>query len=155
MCKWGTSTVLTITVPAYLSSTGQDKIKSIGVDSCIAPLVEALNVAGILTDASCCGHGNRPGSIILADGRELIISPSREATIEMEKNYPDIHGVHRFWDKGEGDDVKVSFTVSAGEETPSVKLLLREPERCSKCGGVFLSIYPLKECNEHEALEEI
>ena len=42
-------------------------------DPCIAPLVKALNEGGIATVASCCGHGERNGSICLADGRELLI----------------------------------------------------------------------------------
>lgn len=45
------------------------------VDACIVPLVKALNTAGIFTDASCCGHGNRPGTIFLMDGRMLLIFP--------------------------------------------------------------------------------
>jgi hypothetical protein len=36
-------------------------------DPCIEPLVRALNDAGIATRASCCGHGHRPGNIVLAD----------------------------------------------------------------------------------------
>lgn len=45
-----------------------------GIDACIAPLVEALNAAGFPTVASCCGHGHRPGSIVLEDGREVVIA---------------------------------------------------------------------------------
>lgn len=43
------------------------------IDACIAPLVKILNDAGVATVASCCGHGKRPGNIILRDGRELFI----------------------------------------------------------------------------------
>lgn len=46
---------------------------SVWCDPCIAPLVSALIAAGIRTIASCCGHGNQPGIISLADGRELVI----------------------------------------------------------------------------------
>lgn len=42
-------------------------------DPCIAPIVKALNDAGICTRASCCGHGRQDGSVILRDGRELVI----------------------------------------------------------------------------------
>lgn len=42
------------------------------IDFCIADLVAALNAANITTAASCCGHG-KEGSIMLTDGRELII----------------------------------------------------------------------------------
>ncbi len=44
-----------------------------GIDPCIAPLIKALNDAGVETIASCGGHGRRPGNIGLADGRELIV----------------------------------------------------------------------------------
>ena len=45
----------------------------VGVDMCIAKIVAALNAGGIETVASCCGHGEQLGSIILDDGRELVI----------------------------------------------------------------------------------
>lgn len=43
------------------------------VDWCIHRIVAALNAGGVGTVASCCGHGSRDGTIVLADGRELII----------------------------------------------------------------------------------
>jgi hypothetical protein len=43
------------------------------IDLCIADIVAALNAAGIKTVASCCGHGQISGSVVLEDGRELII----------------------------------------------------------------------------------
>lgn len=46
---------------------------TVGVDACIADIVQALNDAGIETAGCCCGHGNGDGSIILGDGRVLII----------------------------------------------------------------------------------
>lgn len=51
------------------------------VDFCIADIVAALNAANIKTEASCCGHGKFDGSIVLADGRDLVIRPFDE------KNY--------------------------------------------------------------------
>ena len=72
-------------MPAHLSHTGKERIKMAGVDSCIAPIVKVFNDNGILTDASCCGHGKMFGSIILADGREILISPNRETTLKAEK----------------------------------------------------------------------
>lgn len=54
-------------------------------DPCLAPLVKALNDGGLPTVASCCGHGKRDGSVVLADGRELVIrefvpfGPERDA----------------------------------------------------------------------------
>jgi len=46
------------------------------IDSCIAPLVKALNDAGIYTASCCCGHGEELGHIWLHDARVLVIMPS-------------------------------------------------------------------------------
>jgi len=73
MCEWGNEILMTVTVPAHLSSTGNDKQKQVGIDACIAPIVQALIDAGIPTASSCCGHGKEPGCILLCDGRKLII----------------------------------------------------------------------------------
>jgi len=40
----------------------------------IVDLVKALNDGGVPTIASCSGHGERNGNIMLKDGRELIIA---------------------------------------------------------------------------------
>lgn len=34
-------------------------------------------------------------------------------------------------------------------------VLLREPERCLECAKVYISLYPLKSCRDHEGLDEI
>jgi hypothetical protein len=49
----------------------------VGVDGCIAPLVQVLNDNGFPTAASCCGHGTLPATIPLADDRWLILSADR------------------------------------------------------------------------------
>lgn len=90
MCEWGTDTILEVVVPARLSSTGQERRKRASIDSCIAPLVNALNGAEILTVASCCGHFKRPGNIALADGRELIVAPDYETARQVDKAFPPI-----------------------------------------------------------------
>ena len=43
------------------------------IDSCIAPIVAALQMAGINMRGSCCGHGKQPGENMLEDGRTLEI----------------------------------------------------------------------------------
>lgn len=43
------------------------------VDWCIHQIIAALNAGGVRTVASCCGHGKRSGSILLEDGRRLVI----------------------------------------------------------------------------------
>lgn len=75
MCAWGSTVRVRVLVPAYLSSDGrkQWKAKSAAVDECIAPIVKALNVGGIATLDSCCGHGQRDGEILLEDGRTLVV----------------------------------------------------------------------------------
>ena len=44
-----------------------------GIDRCIHHIVAALNAANVRTVASCCGHGQMDGCIVLDDGRELVI----------------------------------------------------------------------------------
>ena len=83
MCKWGDTVLI---------DSGQ---KMIGVDRCIAQVVEALLEADIQTVASCCGHGNRPGRISLIDGRELIIVKDAAEAEHVCRGYPDIHGSPR------------------------------------------------------------
>ena len=45
------------------------------IDPEIAPLVKALNDAGLETLGSCAGHGERQPYIDLADGRVVVIYP--------------------------------------------------------------------------------
>ncbi len=35
------------------------------------------------------------------------------------------------------------------------RVLLREPERCAVCNKVYLSLYPLRSCHEHDGLDEM
>ena len=73
MCKWGNHKKVRVQIPADLSSTGKVKWKKPNIDSCIAPIVEALQKAGIDMRGSCCGHNKSVGNIDLQDGRKLII----------------------------------------------------------------------------------
>jgi len=57
------------------------------VDVCIADIIKALNNAGIETVASCCGHNKIPGSIILKDGREILLVNSPEERDKLIKYY--------------------------------------------------------------------
>jgi hypothetical protein len=43
-------------------------------DPCLTGLVRALYENGFPTVASCCGHGKRPASIALADGRWIYVA---------------------------------------------------------------------------------
>ena len=82
MCKWGTHTTLSI------------NNKSVFIDSCIASIVEALNAAGIKTIASCCGHKRNFGSIVLADGRELLVCKDFDTARKIDALFENIHGEH-------------------------------------------------------------
>lgn len=73
MCSWGNETLVRIKVIARQSHTDQTRWENVGIDSCIAPIVKALQDGGIDMTGSCCGHGKYDGSILLADGRKLII----------------------------------------------------------------------------------
>ena len=35
------------------------------------------------------------------------------------------------------------------------RVLLRAPERCLECGKVFISLYALKSCKDHEGLDRV
>jgi len=78
MCEWGDTVVIDVDGPR-------------DVDRCIASLVRALNDGGVKTVASCCGHGNRPGNIALADGRELIIASDYETGRAIDAAFPPIN----------------------------------------------------------------
>ena len=100
MCKWGTTVQVRLCEPREISGR-----REVPVDSCIAPLVQALNDARIQTAASCCGHGKGPGNIVLADGRELYVWPSFEASRELDEVLPSLIARRRdLWpEKEEGE----------------------------------------------------
>lgn len=65
--------MVNVWVPPDLDCAGRGKWKLTKIDACIAPIVMALQKAGIDMRGSCCGHGKRRGRIELQDGRVLII----------------------------------------------------------------------------------
>lgn len=76
MCRPAIDTVtVRVKVAADLSHTGKARWKDAAIDACIAPLVAALQAAGIDMRSSCCGHGSGLVEILLADGRRLVIEP--------------------------------------------------------------------------------
>lgn len=75
MCKWGTTTDVHLPVAGW-NGTGKPRRSgsfTIPIDSCIAPIVKALNDGGVMTRNSCCGHGRGAGKIDLVDGRTLMV----------------------------------------------------------------------------------
>jgi len=73
MCKFGEEVLLLVPIPKELSYTGYFRWDWKGIDKCIAPIVKALNDAGIYTSGCCCGHGKMNGNILLHDGRIITI----------------------------------------------------------------------------------
>ena len=62
-----------------------------GVDLCIADIVAALNTSiKTQTVGSCCGHGKMVGTVILEDGRWLLVCDEAQAkaAVEMLKESP-------------------------------------------------------------------
>lgn len=65
MCR-GRSVSIEVLVCSELSHSGRDERKVKPIDACIAPLVAALDAAGVHMLGSCCGHGVRAPSLVLA-----------------------------------------------------------------------------------------
>jgi len=80
MCNWGTYVEVLAWHSADSTHDGIEQLAPTKVDACIAPIVSALNLASIRTASSCCGHGKGPGSILLQDGRELVVHPEWVST---------------------------------------------------------------------------
>lgn len=78
MCEHGDTVTLFVPVPDHLSHSGRAEWKLKPVDRCIAPIVQALIVAGIYTEGCCCGHGKSNGEIMLWDGRVLEVRQGAE-----------------------------------------------------------------------------
>lgn len=91
--------------------------KECRIDSCIADIVLALNDCGIKTIASCCGHFNRWGNIVLDDGRELIIAPDYDSARAFDK----VHG------RPISDDRHGLYSSPQG--------LISIVYKCDACGG--------------------
>lgn len=73
------------------------KGRRVEIDRCIAPIVKALNDAGIETAESCCGHGEVEGHILAyQDGKHRLFvvyelgEKSRLAYEEKYRRYAEI-----------------------------------------------------------------
>jgi hypothetical protein len=73
MCEYGKTRRVLVKIPEDLSCTGFSKFQYEDIDSCISPIVEALQKGAIDMRGSCCGHNKTFGDIHLQDGRVLII----------------------------------------------------------------------------------
>src|SRR5690625_3245099 len=70
----------------------EDGKPTVWCDPEIADLVHALNDGGVATVASCSGHGHRPGNIMLADGRVLVVCKDADEAREVESHFPGVNG---------------------------------------------------------------
>lgn len=78
MCKHGTVKEVRVKIPADMSHTGKEYWKMVGIDACIADIVDALQKGGIDMRGCCCGHGAYIGTILLQDGRTLRIEKAKK-----------------------------------------------------------------------------
>ncbi len=83
----GETELVSVKIPSDLSHTGKSFWKKCPIDKCIAPLVSALQEAGIDMRGSCCGHGKCPGNIMLQDGRYLFICDSLDDLKRIDSCY--------------------------------------------------------------------
>lgn len=104
MCQWGTDAIVTLAHPMEVSGRTE-----ITVDACLAPLVQALNDAGVHTLGCCCGHGHAAGSILYEQNgtvHEISVSQT-EQPAAPSATPPPPKGLFQ-----QGD-----FTLHGGQET--------------------------------------
>jgi hypothetical protein len=89
--------------------------QTIMIDAAIAGLVSALNKGGCPTKASCSGHGERPGQISLADGRELFIARNWREAREIDAAFPGINGETPIRDKLDAMDEHTRLLLVVAE----------------------------------------
>ena len=84
MCR-GEYKLVRVRIPADLTNTGRSHWKKMKIDKCIAPIVKALQEAGINMRGCCCGHGKMDGDIHLQDDRILIIKKDGSGYLAKRK----------------------------------------------------------------------
>jgi hypothetical protein len=67
---FGNTPEVRITKLTAILPDGERKYKDIMIDACIAPAIRHLWDNEVNTINSCCGHGNKPPSIVLGEGAE-------------------------------------------------------------------------------------
>lgn len=121
-----------------------DGTPSVWCDPEIADLVSALNAGGVPTVASCSGHGERPGNIALADGRELIIAKDYaearaiEAALGLRvRTVPEgmVLAYGYLWHAGNpsevrGDNLVLPPEIAAAKARLELRGLLTTDQRC-------------------------
>jgi len=80
------------------------------IDRCIHQIIAALNAGGVETFACCCGHGKQAGTILLEDGRTLLVLPKETW------GYPENGGVS--WSGSRADEITRMVTRALYGEPP-------------------------------------
>lgn len=80
----------------HSSASGLIRGHSVRLDSCIRDKVVEMNNEGLVTVASCCGHGLYPQTILMKDGfgritvagTDIVVPRTRNLYRYDEKGYP-------------------------------------------------------------------
>ena len=51
--------------------------------------------------------------------------------------------------------IKQAPRLTGYDIDPKARMILREAETCPRCKAVYLSLYPVRTCADHEGLEQI
>lgn len=51
--------------------------------------------------------------------------------------------------------VLLKYNKFGSHQSGRGRVLLREPERCLQCAKTYISLYPLKNCQDHVGLDEV
>jgi len=65
MCKYGSDSPVKLNDRSFWGGK-----KTVRVDSCIAPVIQAIQDAGLRTSSCCCGHGRGASLIVWEDDAE-------------------------------------------------------------------------------------
>lgn len=68
--QFGETKEVLLTKLVSILPDGEKRYKDIAIDACIAPVIKHLWNNDVNTLSSCCGHGNRPPSIVLGNTEE-------------------------------------------------------------------------------------
>jgi len=72
MCNPGSNEIVRVPIK-FSFATGKAKWGKRNIDSCMVPIIKALNKGGIYTNGCCCGHGEKHGAVELWGGGVLVI----------------------------------------------------------------------------------
>jgi len=85
------------TVELMVRNVKGGKLYKADIDACIAPIVQALQDADIITTRSCCGHFKTNGYIVLED-RVLEVTPQETKNEVMKRYKRDYEPIGMAWD---------------------------------------------------------